>query len=67
VIVPNKATVYPEYLPDALTPPATPTDLDRLMRDRRAHSDVAVLDLRAARSALGSGRSSPSTLPAPST
>jgi alginate O-acetyltransferase complex protein AlgJ len=48
VIVPNKATVYPEYLPGALTPPATPTDVDRLVRDLRAHSDVAVLDLRAA-------------------
>jgi hypothetical protein len=47
VIVPNKATVYPEYLPDALTPPATPTDVDRLMLELRAHSDVAVLDLRA--------------------
>ena len=36
--------MYPEYLPDALTPPAAPTNLDRLMLDQR----VAPLQAKAA-------------------
>ena len=48
VVVPNKATIYPEYLPDALAPPAAPSDLHRLMVHLSARSTVDVLDLREA-------------------
>jgi hypothetical protein len=47
VVAPNKQTIYPEHLPDALNRPGR-TRLDQLADHLRAHSDVPFLDLRPA-------------------
>ncbi len=58
VIPPNKETVYPEYLPDEVSPIRPPSRLDQLVeRLRRTHSPVHLLDLRPAlMAAKASGR-----------
>jgi hypothetical protein len=55
VIVPNKETVYPEYLPAHLRPPdGVPSRLDQFVARMSTHPEVALLDLR---SALAGGKS----------
>jgi hypothetical protein len=45
VIAPNKQSIYPEYLPDALNRPGH-TRVDQLLAYLGEHSDLKVLDLR---------------------
>jgi len=45
VVVPDKHTVYPEYLPDWLEPGAAPSKVQQLMTHMKLHSTVEVLDL----------------------
>jgi len=47
VVAPNKDEVYPERLASSYAP-VGPTRLDQLLRQLEQHSDVKVLDLRAA-------------------
>ena len=46
VIPPDKQSVYPEYLPDWMTPAGSVTKLDQFVAYLKAHSTVEVLDLR---------------------
>lgn len=46
VVAPEKATIYPEFLPDGVYPRGGPTRTDQLVDDLRAHSTVPVVDLR---------------------
>lgn len=46
VIVPNKSTIYREYLPDSIRTFRPTTRLDQLMDHMRRHSAVKILDLR---------------------
>jgi alginate O-acetyltransferase complex protein AlgJ len=46
VVAPNKETIYPEYMPEALTPVRKATRLDQFMEHVRASSTLDVLDLR---------------------
>ncbi len=48
VVAPDKHTIYPEYLPDALTRASTVTPLDQLLRYLRQTSDLDLVDLRPA-------------------
>jgi alginate O-acetyltransferase complex protein AlgJ len=48
MIVPDKATIYPEYLPRWLTKVAPQTRLDRLYAALAAYPEITVLDLRPA-------------------
>jgi hypothetical protein len=49
VIPPNKETIYPEYLPDEVTPIRPPSRLDQLLKHvRDTHSPIHLLDLRPA-------------------
>ena len=48
VVVPNKSTIYPEYMPALLRAGHRPGKLDQLLADLRVHTDVPVLDLRPA-------------------
>jgi hypothetical protein len=48
MIVPDKATVYPEYLPPWVTKVAPQTRLDRLYAALAAYPEITVLDLRGA-------------------
>ena len=48
MIVPDKATIYPEYLPSWLTKVAPQTRLDRLYAALAAYPEITVLDLRPA-------------------
>ncbi len=48
VIVPNKSTVYSEYMPDTIRKFRDTTRLDQFMEHMRRHSRVSVLDLREA-------------------
>lgn len=45
-VAPEKATVYPEFLPGGMHPRRGPTRTDQLVADLRAHSTVPVVDLR---------------------
>lgn len=57
VAVPDKHTIYPEYLPDWLDRVGETPRLDQLMEYLRAGSGIEVLDLRPAlRRAKGAGR-----------
>jgi alginate O-acetyltransferase complex protein AlgJ len=46
--VPEKQTIYPELMPDALTRPRGPSRQDQLIEYLKARSDVRVVDLRPA-------------------
>ena len=46
VIVPDKASIYPEHLPAWARQPARPTRLDRVHAALAAHPDLAAVDLR---------------------
>jgi hypothetical protein len=47
VVAPNKETIYPEYMPEALKPVRTESRLDQLLADLQLHhSQVQVVDLR---------------------
>lgn len=46
VIVPNKHTLYPEFLPDSFQRLGRESRLDQLVNHLRARSDIAILDLR---------------------
>ncbi len=48
VVAPNKETIYPEFMPQALRPVRNESRLDQLLADLRANSTVDVLDLRPA-------------------
>lgn len=48
VIVPNKNTIYEEYLPESIKRNGKPTRLDQFTEYMRTHSRVKVLDLRSA-------------------
>ena len=48
VFVPNKETIYPEFLPDAVKKLRETTRLDQLIDYLRCNSDLEVLDLREA-------------------
>ena len=48
MVVPDKATIYPEYLPSWLTKVAPQTRLDRLYAALAAYPEITVLDLRPA-------------------
>ena len=48
MIVPDKATIYPEYLPSWLTKVAPQTRLDHLYAALAAYPEITVLDLRPA-------------------
>jgi hypothetical protein len=52
MIVPDKATIYPEYLPRWATKVASQTRLDRLFAALAAYPGIAVLDLRPALTAV---------------
>lgn len=45
-IAPNKASIYPEFLPDSIRKMRRPTRLDQLTEYLRENSSVQVLDLR---------------------
>jgi hypothetical protein len=45
VVVPNKQTIYPEYLPDYLQKERGQSRLQQLMAYLKTHSDVSILDL----------------------
>lgn len=47
VIAPNKETIYPQYLPRGMNR-VGPSRYDQVLEQLRAHTDVPVLDLRAA-------------------
>ena len=47
VIAPNKASVYPEHLPDWIGPRVAPTRLDQLVAHMKSTPEVTVIDLRA--------------------
>jgi len=47
VIAPNKATIYPERMPESLRPLPGPSRLEQLARHMARHSDVPFLDLTA--------------------
>jgi hypothetical protein len=46
IIAPNKQSIYPEFLPPWLAARRGETRADQLVRHLKAHTDVAVLDLR---------------------
>jgi hypothetical protein len=47
VVAPNKETIYPEFMPEALKPVRSESRLDQLLADLRVHhSQVQVVDLR---------------------
>jgi hypothetical protein len=46
VIVPNKETVYPEFLPDTINRVTDQTRLDQLVQYLGSHSNLNILDLR---------------------
>jgi alginate O-acetyltransferase complex protein AlgJ len=48
VIAPDKQSIYPDLLPGWLKPTGRPTKLDQFINYMRAHSEVAVPDLRPA-------------------
>jgi alginate O-acetyltransferase complex protein AlgJ len=48
VIIPDKQTVYPEYLPDGLKKASGPNATDQLIGYLRQHSSLKLLDLRPA-------------------
>jgi len=48
VIVPNKNTIYPEYLPERISKWRSTTRLDQFTSYMQSHSDVRVIDLRKA-------------------
>jgi alginate O-acetyltransferase complex protein AlgJ len=48
VLVPEKFTIYPEYLPDWVAPGPAPTPYDRLVASSARHSGLTLLDLRPA-------------------
>jgi hypothetical protein len=48
VVVPNKETIYPEYLPKTATRVQQKTKLDQYLEYFRSNSDIRVLDLRTA-------------------
>ncbi|MDH5526402.1 MAG: hypothetical protein OEY97_03750 [Nitrospirota bacterium] len=48
VVVPDKATVYGEFMPARITRQDNPTRLDQFLAHMAAHSSVPVLDLRPA-------------------
>lgn len=48
VIAPDKSTIYPEFVPDQARRIGQRSRLDQLVAHMRAHSDVALLDLRPA-------------------
>jgi hypothetical protein len=47
-VVPNKQTIYPEYLPDYLQKERGQSRLQQLMAYLKTHSDVSILDLSVA-------------------
>jgi len=47
VIVPEKYSVYPEFLPDWATPVVAKSSLDRVVADLARHPQLNVIDLRA--------------------
>jgi hypothetical protein len=56
VVVPDKESIYPEYLPGWASRSHAPSDLDQLLAHLRAHSSIEILDLRPAlRSAKTNG------------
>ena len=46
IIVPNKHTLYPEFLPDSFQRLGRESRLDQLVNRLNARSDIAILDLR---------------------
>jgi hypothetical protein len=48
VIVPEKQTIYPEYMPDNLVPVRPHSRLDQLIEYFKAHSSLEIMDLRPA-------------------
>jgi len=48
VVAPNEHTIYPEFLPAAITRVRDTSRLDQLLAYLKAHSDVAAVDLRPA-------------------
>lgn len=48
VVVPNKNTIFGEYLPAGIRKSGAPTRLDQFMEYMGSHSDVEILDLRRA-------------------
>lgn len=48
VVVPEKSTIYPEFVPERLRPPAGRSRLDQLVAHLRQHTDVVVVDPRQA-------------------
>jgi hypothetical protein len=46
VVVPNKSTVYPEFMPDRIRRINERSRLDQLLEHTRNHSQVRILDLR---------------------
>ncbi len=56
LVAPNKATIYPEFLPESVKRVSDVTRLDELLRRAGDRGDVEVLDLRPAlRAAKGAG------------
>jgi hypothetical protein len=47
IVVPNKSTIYPEFMPDHLKRIPGPSRLDQLLEHMENNSDVKILDLRA--------------------
>lgn len=54
VIAPEKNSIYPDYMPDAMMRRPSESRLDQLLSFMREHSEVKILDLRPA---LGEARS----------
>jgi len=48
VVVPDKWSIYPQYLPGSVGPGAARTSSDRFLDHLREHSDLEVLDLKPA-------------------
>lgn len=48
LIVPNKSTIYPEYMPDHIRKASDRSRMDQLLDYMKKHSDVPMLDLRPA-------------------
>lgn len=48
VVVPEKQTIYPEYLPGGLARPPQVSRLDQLIADLKENSNLEILDLRPA-------------------
>lgn len=46
VIVPNKSTIYPEFMPDNIRKVHDRSRLDQLLEYTRRHSEIRILDLR---------------------